>query len=70
MWTGNHLLGAGLQAADEYIAKKRIAAQSGVVLQAHMNGQPLGEQHLRSHAVCVPRIPSLGQALLHRAVVG
>jgi hypothetical protein len=58
MGTWNHLLGAGLQAADENIAKKRIAAQCAVVLQAHMNGQTLGEQHLRQHAVCVPPLLS------------
>jgi hypothetical protein len=67
---GNHLLGALLQAADLRIAEKRIAAQGGVVLQAHMDGQPLGEQNLRGHAVRVPGVPSLRQALLHSAIVG
>ena len=64
-----HLFGAWDQPPDQRILQKRVAAFGRVVLQSCVDREALGQKHLRDHAVHIPGIPALGQALLHLAVL-
>jgi len=70
MGAGDDLLRICREPPDQRIFEQRFAVQRGVMSEAQMDRQPLRQQHLGGDTVYIPGVPSAGQALLNRLVLG
>ena len=69
MRAGRDLLRVLIQPADQRISQVGIAEFRTVVLEADVNCETLGKQHLGGDAIRIPRIPSPRQSRLHLLVL-